>query len=180
MINRPSPVPPGLRPVASVLFWPVVVGLSLAAAGCSRSLDMTALNQSISQGINAQLQLPIATVTCPSEDRPLKAGDAFACMATPKEGGLLTVTVTQKDDAGNVSWEVTKTEGLLDLDKVETSVKAGLKSQADIDATVECDSRWKAIKVGETFQCRAMAGGQKAIVEVTTADTEGNISWKVQ
>jgi len=151
----------------------------LPATACTRSLDMAALDRSISEGINAQLQLPIATVSCPAGDRALKAGDKFNCTAAPKEGGRLTVTVTQNDDAGKVSWEVTKTEGLLDLDKVEASVKEGLKTQTNVDATVACEGRWKAAKVGEVFQCQATSGEHKATVEVTTRDLDGNISWKI-
>ena len=170
-------VPLSSRSSSSLLILAVPI---LAAAGCTRSLDMAALDRSISDGINTQLQLPIATVTCPTADRPMKAGDKFECTATPKEGGRLTVTVTQKDEAGNVSWEVSKTDGLLDLDKVEVSVRDGLKTQAKIDATVACEGRWKAVKVGEVFQCQATSGDHKATVEVTTRDLEGNISWKVQ
>ena len=170
-------VPLSSRSSSSLL---ILAATILAAAGCTRSLDMAALDRSISDGINTQLQLPIATVTCPTADRPMKAGDKFECTATPKEGGRLTVTVTQKDEAGNVSWEVSKTEGLLDLDKVEVSVRDGLKTQAKIDATVACEGRWKAAKVGEVFQCQATSGEHKATIEVTTKDLEGNISWKVQ
>jgi len=158
----------------------ILAAAILPATGCTRSLDMAALDRSISDGINTQLQLPIATMSCPAGDRAIKAGDKFDCTATPKEGGRLTVTVTQKDGAGNVSWEVTRTEGLLDLDKVETSVKEGLKAQANVEATVACEGRWKAAKVGEVFQCQATSGEHKATIEVTTKDLEGNISWKVQ
>ena len=158
----------------------ILAAAILPATGCTRSLDMAALDRSISDGINTQLQLPIATVSCPAGDRALKAGDKFDCTATPKEGGRLTVTVTQKDGAGNVSWEVTRTEGLLDLDKVEVAVKEGLKAQSNVDATVACDGRWKAAKIGEVFQCQATSGEHKATIEVTTKDQEGNISWKVQ
>jgi hypothetical protein len=156
----------------------VVAAAILLAAGCTRSLDMAALDRSISDGINTQLQLPIATVSCPAEARALKAGDTFECIATPKEGGRLTVTVTQKD-AGQVSWDVTRTEGLLDLHKVEASVKDGLKTQTNVDATVACQGRWKATKVGEVFQCQATSGDHKATIEVTTTDLAGHISWKV-
>jgi hypothetical protein len=157
----------------------ILAAAILPATGCTRSLDMAALDKSISDGINTQLQLPIATVSCPAGDRAMKAGDKFDCTATPKEGGRLTVTVTQKDDAGNVAWEVSKTEGLLDLKKVEASVKEGLKAQTNVDATVACEGRWKAAKVGEVFQCQATSGDSKATVEVTTKDLEGNISWKI-
>ena len=158
----------------------ILAAAILPVTGCTRSLDMAALDRSISAGINTQLQLPIATVSCPAGDRATRAGDKFDCTATPKEGGRLTVTVTQKDDAGNVSWEVTRTEGLLDLDKVELSVKEGLKAQANVDATVACEGRWKAAKVGEVFQCQATSGDHKATIEVTTRDLAGHISWKVQ
>ncbi len=157
-----------------------LLALALGAAGCSRSLDMSALDQSISTGVNDQLALPIASVECPEGDRPLQAGDTFTCTATPTEGGRLTITVTQKDAEGNVAWEVSKTEGLLDLDLVETAVTEGLKGQAQVDAKVSCDGRWKASKAGEVFQCQAETGdGRKATVEVTITDTEGNINWKV-
>jgi hypothetical protein len=165
----------------SVLRCTVLAPALALLAGCSTSLDMAALNQSISTGINQQLALPIASVTCPTEPRALQAGDTFECVATPQAGGKLTITVTQKDAAGNVAWEVTKTEGLLDLDKVEAAVAAGLKAQAQVDATVDCGDRWKAAKPGEVFQCQAsVADGRKATVKVTTKDTEGNIDWSVE
>ena len=165
------------RPFSSLLILAVPI---LAATGCTRSLEMAVVDRAISDGINAQLQLPIATVSCPAGDRAVKEGDTFECIATPKVGGRLTVTVTQKPDAGKVSWAVTRTEGLIDLDKVEVSVKDGLKAQSKVDATVVCEGRWKPVKIGEVFQCLATSGDHKATIEVTTMDQEGRISWKVQ
>jgi hypothetical protein len=157
------------------------LALTVTLTGCSRSVDVAALSQSIASGINEQLSLPIAQVNCPTEPRPLKAGDTFDCVATPEAGGKLTVAVTQKDADGNVSWEVAKTEGLLDLDKVEAAVTAGLKAQASVDASVDCGQRWKAAKPGEVFQCQAaISDGRKAVVKVTTKDVEGNIDWSVE
>lgn len=158
----------------------VVVGLSFIAAGCTRMLDMDALKKSVSEGVNGQLALPLAEVSCPT-DREIKAGDVFDCLATPEAGGQLTVKVTQKDDEGNIAWEVTRTEGLLDLQKAEAAVMEGLKTQAQVDAKVDCGGRWKAIKVGEAFECQvATTDGRTAVVEVTTEDAEGNIGWKVR
>ncbi len=163
----------------------MTVGLALLAVAtgsmaCSRTLDAGSIGQSISQSVEAQLALPVTGVECPP-DRAAKAGDTFECTATPAAGGKLTVTVTQKDDQGNISWEVTKTEGLLDLQKAEAAVVEGLKTQAKVDAKVDCSGRWKAIKVGESFECKAVTTeGQTAVIEVTTTDAEGNINWKVQ
>lgn len=157
-----------------------LLGAALGSAACTKTLDATSIGQSISQGVEAQLALPVTGVECPP-DRAAKAGDTFECTATPVAGGKLTVTVTQKDDQGNISWEVTKTEGLLDLRKAEAAVVEGLKTQAKVDAKVDCGGRWKAIKVGEAFECKAVAAeGQTAVIEVTTTDAEGNINWKVQ
>jgi len=89
--------------------------------------------------------------------------------------------VSQKDDASNVAWEVAKTEGLLDLGKVEASVKTGLKEQAKVEATVACGSRWKAAKAGDSFDCQAKtADGQAVPIVVSVADNDGNISWKTK
>lgn len=170
-------VPFSSRPFSSLLILAVPI---LTVTGCTRSLDMAVVDRAISEGINTQLQLPIATVSCPAGNRPVKDGDTFDCIATPKIGGRLTVTVTQKPDAGKVSWAVSKTEGLIDLDKVEVAVKDGLKAQSNIDATVACEGRWKAVKINEVFPCQATSGDHKATIEVTTVDQDGRISWKVQ
>ena len=66
-------------------------------------------------------------------------------------------------------------------DLMETAATEGLKGQAQVDAKVSCDGRWKASKPGEVFQCQAETGdGRRATVEVTITDTEGNINWKVR
>jgi hypothetical protein len=156
--------------------------VALASLGaCSRNIDMADVDKSIREGIASQLGMSVASIACPEEPRAAKKGDVFTCTVSPEVGGQLTVTVTQNDDQGNITWSVTKTEGLLDLQKVQASVVDGLKSQAGVEATVDCGGRWKAIKPGEVFECTATsAGGQTATVEVTTDDSEGNITWKVR
>ena len=142
---------------------------------------MAGVDKSIREGIAAQLGMAVATVDCPKENRVAKKGDLCTCTVSPEVGGRLTVTVTQNDDQGNITWSVTTTEGLLDLQKVQASVVDGLKAQAGVESTVDCGGRWKAIRPGEVFECRATsADGQTATVEVTTDDSEGNITWKVR
>ena len=70
--------------------------------------------------------------------------------------GSLTIAVTQTDDTGNITWKVARTDGLLDLGKVEGSIIAGLKSQAQVDAQVSCGGKWKAVTNGIDFQFASM------------------------
>ncbi len=160
----------------------LVIGLAalLAPAGCTRSLNMESTSKAISEGLTSQLTMAIASVKCP-DSREIKAGDTFECIATPGAGGRLTVRVTQKDADGNIAWEVAKTEGLLDLSKVEASVRQGLAEQASLDALVTCGERWRATKAGDTFECRATGGeGQEVTVVVHVTDDTGNVSWETK
>ena len=159
-----------------------VLVLAAGLAGCGTTLDMTAINKSVSEGITSQLSLDVASTTCPTEARKAKAGDTFECIVIPKEGGRLTVKVTQSDDKGNVKWDVVKTEGLIDLRLVEQSVVKGLKEQANVEATVTCGGgKFRGIQAGGTFTCQAKspASGDATIV-VTMSNAEGGISWAVQ
>ena len=155
-----------------------LLALSMALVACGTKLDVAKVTKAVSDGINAQLQMPIASVDCPQAPPDVKAGTTFECTATPSLGGKLTVKVTENDNVGNVSWEVTKTEGLLNLQTIESAVAKGLKEQTGADATVSCGGRWRAAKAGETFECQAKtADGTEATVTVTTKDAEGNITW---
>lgn len=160
------------------LFLMVIPGALIFVTGCSRTIDMAAVNKSIVDGLAGQLGMTGAVVSCPTESKTLKAGDTFECTAKPKEGGRLVITVTEKDDQGQITWLVTKTEGLIDLRVVEESVKGGLKSQVGVDATVSCGGRWLATKAGATHECQAKSADGKDIpIVVTMTDDAGNISW---
>jgi hypothetical protein len=162
-----------------LLLVPVAcASLSLLSAGCSKTIQMETVKKSITDGVAEQVGLHAASVTCPSDPREAKPNDEFECTITPKEGGKLTVKVTQKDDQGNITWSVAKTEGLLDLTKVEESVKQGLKEQANADATVSCGGRWKGAKKGDAFDCEAKtASGDTVGILVNVTDDDGNIQW---
>jgi hypothetical protein len=154
-----------------------VLGLALTLTGCGGHLDMSVINKSITDGLASQMGVTDATVTCPTETRPLKAGDTFDCEAKPKEGGKLTLKVTQKDDQGNIGWELTKLDGFLSLPKVEDAIK-----QANNGLTaVDCGSgakKIRAAKAGDTFECKATAAdGSAHPFVVTVKDADGNIAF---
>lgn len=72
-------------------------------AACSNSLSQTDVQDKLKQGMTEQLGGEY-TVTCPS-DIPVSAGATFTCDATGADGSTGTISVTQDDDQGNLSWE---------------------------------------------------------------------------
>lgn len=73
------------------------------AGGISINIDR--LEETISEGLATQLDATITSVECP-EDIVLEAGNDFECTATDDQGDTGVVTVTQHDDAGNITWEL--------------------------------------------------------------------------
>jgi len=150
----------------------------MVLVACTQNLNVDSLAPSIIDGIAQQTQIKVASVDCPKEPRPVKAGDSFVCTGNIDGGGTVAVSVTQTDDTGNVSWKLGEIKGLLDLSKVESSIVGELKKQADVDATVTCGGKWKSAKRGDTFDCNAKApDGTPIPIVVTVTDDDGNISW---
>ena len=149
-------------------------------AGCQQALNMENVRSAISDGVLEQVGLAISEVECP-ESVAIEAGASFECTALPGEGGKLVVQDTQDDDQGNVTWEVVKSEGLLDLVALEEMIKTGLMEQAGVAASVECGDRYRVTEPGGTFECMAEdAEGNQGTVMVTMEDNEGNVSWALE
>ncbi len=150
-----------------------------APARAAEALDMDSIKKEIREGLAQQLQVSVQSVACPT-GREMKGGDSFDCVASVEGVGRLTVTVTQKDDEGNVHWSVTKTEGLLDLAKLEALIREALKAQSGVEVKVNCGGLFRGIRVGETFECHAEdKDGATPTIKVTVKDAEGNVDWKV-
>jgi hypothetical protein len=68
----------------------------------------------------------------------------------------------------------------LDTDRVESAIRDGIKRQTGVKIdSVRCPGEVEA-EQGGTFRCEAVASnGQRARVEVTQRDDEGNISWRL-
>ena len=140
---------------------------------------MDSIKKVIREGLVEQLQVSVQSVTCPTS-REMKAGDTFDCVARVEQVGRLTVTVTQKDDEGNVHWSVTKTEGLLDLAMLEAQIQKPLEARGGVAVKVDCGGRFRGIRVGEIFECHAQdKDGETLTIKVTVTDAEGKVDWKV-
>jgi hypothetical protein len=87
----------------------IIAALALAGAGVAgcgtETLNTDKAETEIAKGIEQQTGVK-ASVDCP-DDIEIKKDDTFTCTAKPEDGGESgTVTVTQKDDEGNISWEL--------------------------------------------------------------------------
>lgn len=79
---------------------------ALLLAGCgTKRLNTDKLEGKIKQGIEQQAGVKVKTVNCPSNVK-VKKGDVFTCTAETSTGQKARVTVTQRDDKGNVNYSV--------------------------------------------------------------------------
>lgn len=88
------------------LFLPVVAAGALVLGGCgAKRLNTDKLEGKIKQGIEQQARVKVKKVDCPS-DVKVKQGDVFTCTAVTATGQKARITVTQRDDKGNVNYSV--------------------------------------------------------------------------
>lgn len=171
------------KPVRKMPKSAVLVGISFGLVSiitaCSTGLAIDKLKVTVKDGLKEQLGVNVQSVTCP-ETREIKAGDTFDCTAFAENDSTITVAVKQDDDKGNITWKTTGSKGFLNLDKIQTDVVNSVKAKTGADATVDCGGKFKAVKAGETFECKADVKGSPATIQITVKDDEGNIRWEVK
>jgi hypothetical protein len=149
-----------------------VVLLPFMLVACKQQLDRDLLVGSIKDGTAAK-NLKLATLTCPS-DRPVKAGDTFTCTGTTTDNQPVTINVTQKDDAGNVQWEL---KGMiLEAAKIQSDIVPQLGSGFSLD----CPFKATVTNIGDTTTCHVAKDGAKGKLHVTMDDAQGNVSYKLE
>jgi len=167
---------------------------SVMLAGCSGSvsvggsgIDQQKLQDEITANVKSVVpSVQDVAVTCPS-DIALAKGTSFNCTAAIGDQDL-TVKVTQTDDEGNV--EYTQDQALLDLDKLQRELNAGLAKQVGGSWTTTCDSlgsnRYRVGALGSDFKCYTTGKSAEGVsredlpVVVTVKDVDGNVSWRAQ
>lgn len=81
-----------------------LAAVALFAVGCTKTLDTSNLETTLSSQLQDQMNLDSVTVSCP-DSLKVQSGTSFTCTATAPDS-TFEVTVTQVDDAGNVTWKV--------------------------------------------------------------------------
>jgi Domain of unknown function (DUF4333) len=87
-----------------LLALPAAASLALAACG-DKKLDTGKLEGEIKKGIERQAGVKVRSVNCPG-DVKIQRGHVFNCRATTTSGQTAPVRVTQRDDEGNVNYQV--------------------------------------------------------------------------
>ncbi len=151
---------------------PLFAALALSACflltGCK--LDHKELESTITKKFKEK-DLALKDVSCP--ERPFKKGDTFECTGKTDDDDKVTINVTQKDAAGNVSFEIQG--AVIDPEKLGDSIEEKVGTGAD----VKCPSKVIVLNEGEKIKCKVVIKGQEHSLEIKAKDDEGNVSWKI-
>lgn len=154
----------------------VVIGVlaALAVSGCAKEIDAAKAEKFISKTVAAQVGAELKSVSCPS-GLTAKKGETFECTVTGTDGTTGKTEVTEKDDQGNVSVSAP----FIHPRDIERSIATDIKAQVGSAVKVSCPEIIVSDKGGK-FGCEATSGSDKARVDVTQTDDQGNVDYKVQ
>lgn len=152
-----------------------LIALGVLALGCriKRTIKSDEVEQIIGEWFTT---LGVqATVTCP-DGQEAKAGATFTCEAVEVAGEKFSILVTQKDDEGNIEYEVDGS--LIDTNKVVEEAKAKLGG----GVVVTCPKRIVLLrKVGDTTSCTLRDGDKQGTFEIKLKDVKtGRVSMEVK
>ncbi|WP_348250502.1 DUF4333 domain-containing protein [Stenomitos frigidus] len=195
-------------PLSNVRVLNVFVLLSacvLGLVGCTKPLDHLQIENNIRDSVIQQGGVSLKTVSCPNDVQPA-ANQAFTCLGTLDTGGTFAINVQQKDSQGTVQWDIPSVRGLVNVAKLETLLQETLTSEIRTALRVECGDSYRAVRPGETFDCKVQstakplatkltkgtiakaaaaskpkAGATKSATPeriVVTMDAEGTINWQ--
>jgi hypothetical protein len=83
----------------------LLAALVVLAAGCTKTLDTSNLQTTLTSKLQAELDAQDLSVHCPGSVK-VKAGTTFTCTATDPQGQSFTILVTQTNDKGDVTWKL--------------------------------------------------------------------------
>ena len=147
---------------------------AVALSGCAKEIDDKKAESFIAKQVRNQVGSQVASVACPS-GLTAKKGETFECTVTGTDGSTGKTTVTEKDDQGNVSVSAP----FIHVRDLERTIGQGIAQQIGSDVDVGCPEIIPGEK-GAVFECEATSGSDKATVEVTQTDGQGNVNYKVK
>jgi hypothetical protein len=165
----------GLYSIAAMRTSLGLVALAaLALSGCSKSIDSDKAEKFIAKSVGSQVGAKVKSVSCPT-GLTAKKGETFECTVTGTDGTTGKTTVTEKDDQGNVSVSAP----FIHVRNLEQQIASGIAKQIGGSVDVGCPEIIVGAK-GKKFECQATSGSDKAVVEVTQTDDQGNVRYKLK
>jgi hypothetical protein len=153
----------------------ITVMASLVATGCGETtIDSEKAQSFISKTVSEQAGVKVKSVTCPDDIKGEKGG-TFTCVVTATDGTKGDVKVVQRDDEGNVRVSAP----FLHVREAETSIADEIKKQTDAVVTVTCPEIIVPAK-DATFDCEGSDGSKTRKIVLTTTNTSGAFTFKVQ
>ena len=149
--------------------------LAVAAAGCGDTkIDDAKAESFIEKTVAEQVGARVESVECPT-DLTAKKGETFECTVTGDDGSSGRTTVTEKDDEGNVSVSAP----FIHVRDLEEQIAGGLADQVGGKVELDCPEIIVGSK-GDTFECDARSGPDRASVLVTQTDDKGNVRYELK
>ncbi|MDX2240420.1 MAG: DUF4333 domain-containing protein [Leptolyngbyaceae cyanobacterium bins.302] len=172
----PSPSPTG-SPTPTVTMSPSATpsptdSPTVAASPSSgKPENVTKIETQIAQLVTKTANLSVQSVNCPAaiEEKP---GKSYDC-EVQSEAGTFVVVVQPTGEAGKFRWG---TRGLLLLSKLDSFIQQSVASKGGGKVTVDCGTKARTAKAGETFDCKVTdAKGTAKTVRITVRDDQGNV-----
>lgn len=154
-------------------FGLAVVLAAALGAGCKNQIDNKDAENKVKAWADENVG-PVKSVSCPKTE--MKTGVSFECTVTFTEGVSHKLTVTQKDDKGNVEWKwATPVVG---AEKIAEFVSGALKEQKpEANPKVDCGTGIKEMPA-EGMSCKLDADGEKLDIVIKL---EGDsVAWEIK
>ena len=151
----------------------LAVALVVVLAGCAREIDQAKAEKYITKAVGDEIGAKVKSVDCPS-GLTAKKGETFECTVVGTDGSKGTTKVIEKDDKGSVGVSAP----FIHPTEIEDSIEKGITAQVGSDVALECPEIIVA-KKGDTFDCKATSGSDKATVRATQTDGQGHVRYKI-
>ena len=144
--------------------------------GCgSTKIDGKKAEDLVAKSVREDIGAEVKSVSCP-RGLTAKKGETFECTVTGSDGTTGKATVTEKDAKGNVE----ASAPFVHVSNLEEQIAGGLSDQVGgSNVDVSCPEIIVGSK-GNVFECDATSGSDKATVEVTQTDEQGNVRYKLK
>jgi hypothetical protein len=147
--------------------------LAIGACGAT-TIDAKKGEKFIRGVVTEQIAARVKAVNCP-EDVKTKKGDTFVCSVTGADGSRGDVTVTQRDDDGNVMVNAP----FLHVREAETVMATQIaKEVKQQDVKIACPEI-VVVKKDAQFTCHATATGKDREVQARLTDELGHFSYRL-